>query len=105
MYDFVRWTLLFLIFAGLIGFYAWNWYRNYGKAILTGQPVETGFKLVHKKSIDYRTGICLVEANGQNYLLAYTAEGGVSWQPLGPKVATVNEAAPVAQPSNLRLIP
>ena len=101
MYDIVRWTLLALIFAGLFGFYAWNWYRNYGKAIITGQPLETGFKLIKKKSIDYRTGICLVEANGQSYLLAYTAEGGVSWQPLAPKAEAINEPATAVRPQIL----
>ncbi len=97
MYDFVRWTLLALIFLGLLWFYAWTWYRNNGKTLMTGKPIEEGFKVLQKRSIDYRTGVCLIESYGEAYLLAYTSDGGVSWQHLG---AAKQKAAAISEASN-----
>jgi hypothetical protein len=99
MYDFVRWTLLALIFIGLFGFYAWSWYRNHGKTLMARKPVEDGFKVIQKRSIDYRTGVCLIEAFGESYLLAYTSDGGVGWQRLGTVKAEAAEKAQVEEPA------
>jgi hypothetical protein len=81
MYDSVRWVILFLLFAGL--FALWVYAKR--QAGLRQGPTGTttgGFKVLQKRWIDQRTGVCLIEANDKSYLLAYTVGGSVSWQPL-----------------------
>ena len=93
MYDVVRWIILGLLFAGLFG--VWLWSRR--QARLTGPLHKNGaspLRVLQKRWIDKGTGVCLVEAEGETYLLAYTANGGVSWQPLAAK-----PVAPKAGPS------
>ena len=89
--DIVRWTLLVLLFGGLLGL--WIWSKR--KAAAQGTPgvaVGSSFKVLQKRWVDQRTGVCLVEAEEKLFLLAYTVGGGVSWQAL-------DKAAPGAEKS------
>jgi Flagellar biosynthesis protein, FliO len=79
MYDIVRWTILGLLFAGLFGLWLWSRRQAAGKG-LSGHALGASFKILQKKWVDQKTGICLVEAEEKTYLLAYTVGGGVSWQ-------------------------
>jgi hypothetical protein len=93
MYDVVRWVILGLLFAGLIGF--WFWSRRHANV-----RTRTGgglLKISQKKWLDKGTGVCLVEIEDERFLLAYTAGGGVTWQPLEAK-----EAPEIDQPSPSR---
>jgi hypothetical protein len=81
MYDSVRWVILFLLFAGLMGL--WIWSRRQAAANGTlGSALGSSFKVLQKRWVDQRTGVCLVEAEEKIFLLAYTVGGGVSWQTL-----------------------
>jgi len=82
MYDTVRWILLGLLFAGLCGLWLWSRRRASRQGLLGGN-IGTSFKVLQKRWVDQRTGVCLVEAEEQTFLLAYTVGGGVSWQALG----------------------
>ena len=87
MYDIVRWIILGLLFAGLFGL--WYWSKRQSRfAGPLGKNTANPLRVVQKRWIDKGTGVCLVEAEGQTYLLAYTANGGVSWQTLAKKPAT-----------------
>jgi len=81
MYDTVRWILLGLLFAGLLGLWIWS-RRKASRQGLLGASIGSSFKIVQKRWVDQRTGICLVESEEQTFLLAYTIGGGVSWQAL-----------------------
>jgi hypothetical protein len=86
MYDIVRWIILGLLFTGL--FAAWYWSRRQARLNGTLSKNSTSpLRVMQKRWIDKGTGVCLVEAEGETYLLAYTANGGVSWQPLAKKPA------------------
>jgi hypothetical protein len=87
MYDTVRWILLGLLFAGLIGVWIWSRRQAAGKNPL-GNNLGASFKILQKRWVDQKTGICLVEAEEKTFLLAYTVGGGVSWQALDPSTAT-----------------
>jgi flagellar biogenesis protein FliO len=91
MYDIVRWILLVLLFAGLLGL--WLWSRR--QAANQGLPSGVGgsFKILQKRWVDQRTGVCLVEVEDKKFLLAYTVGGGVSWQPLDPATADIKPAS------------
>ncbi len=81
MYDSVRYVLLALFFIALFG--TWLWSRRQAFAHKTlGQNLTAPFTVLQKRWLDKGTGICLVEAEDKMYLLAYTAGGGVSWQPV-----------------------
>jgi hypothetical protein len=81
MYDTVRWILLGLVFAGLLGLWFWS-RRKASRQGLLGGTIGPSFKVLQKRWVDQRTGVCLVEAEEQTFLLAYTVGGGVSWQAL-----------------------
>jgi flagellar biogenesis protein FliO len=86
MYDSVRWAILGILFVGLFGLWLWSRRqaaRNQGPL---GSHPGSSFKVLQKRWIDQRTGICLVEAEDQTFLLAYSA-GGVSWQVLDKKAS------------------
>ncbi len=90
MYDIVRWILLGLLFVGLSGVWLWSRRRASGQGLLGG-GAGTSFKVLQKRWVDQRTGVCLVEAEEKTFLLAYTLGGGVSWQVL-------DKAAPTPTP-------
>jgi hypothetical protein len=79
MYDTIRWTVLAFLFIGLFGLWFWSRRQAAGKNLL-GATVGSSFKILQKKWVDQKTGVCLVEAEEKTYLLAYTIGGGVSWQ-------------------------
>ena len=81
MYDTVRWILLVLLFAGLLGTWFWSRRQATRNGPLGSHP-GSSFKVLQKRWVDQRTGVCLVEAEDQTFLLAYTVGGSVSWQPL-----------------------
>ena len=98
MYDTVRYVLLGLLFAGL--FAAWWWSRQQAKANGTlGSQLGGTFKVLQKRWVDQRTGVALVEAEEQTFLLAYTVGGGVSWQPVAKSPAKKKE-----EPTPFRLV-
>ena len=85
MYDDVRYVILVLLFAGL--FAVWLWSRKQAaerKAL--GKELGVSFRILQKRWLDKGTGVCLIESEEKTFLLAYTAGGGVSWQPVEPKV-------------------
>ena len=86
MYDIVRWVILGLLFAGLAGLWLWS-KRQARINNPRGKGAVNPLRILQKRWIDKGTGVCLVEAEGETYLLAYTANGGVSWQPLAAKPA------------------
>ena len=81
MDDIVRWTFLVLLFAGLLGVWVWSKRKAAAQGRSAARPAAS-FKVLQKRWIDQRTGVCLVEAEEQIFLLAYTVGGGVSWQAL-----------------------
>ncbi len=81
MYDIVRWIILGLLFAGLFGLWLWSRRQAASRGPL-GNNAGASFKVLQKRWVDQRTGVCLVEAEHQVFLLAYTVGGGVSWQVL-----------------------
>lgn len=86
MYDIVRWIILGVLFAGLFGL--WLWSRRQARLHNPlGKNPGNPLRVTQKRWIDKGTGVCLVEAEGETYLLAYTANGGVSWQSLTRKPA------------------
>ena len=87
MYDVVRWIILGLLFAGLLGLWLWSRRQAAGRVSL-GNGLSASFKVLQKRWIDQRTGVCLVEADEQTFLLAYTVGGGVSWQALEKPAAS-----------------
>jgi hypothetical protein len=95
--DAIRWVILVLLFAGLLG--AWIWSKR--QARLAGSAAKAGgsnFKVVQKRWLDKSTGVCMVESEGQTFLLAYTVGGGVSWQPIVKKPATERMSEPDFEP-------
>jgi flagellar biogenesis protein FliO len=100
-YDIIRWTLLGLLFVALFG--TWIYSRRFAAGQnplgnVLGTTVNTSLKVLQKRWIDQRTGVALIEAENQTFLLAYTVGGGVSWQPVekapgGTKVTS----APLAE--------
>ena len=86
MYDTLRYVLLALLFIGLFGLWLWSRKQAARNGPLNG--VESTFKVLQKRWVDQRTGVCLVEAEEQTFLLAYTVGGGVSWQALDKSSAT-----------------
>jgi len=90
LYDTVRWILLVLLFGSLFG--VWLWSRRQAKGMgPLGPTAGSSFKVLQKRWVDQKTGICLVEAEEKTFLLAYTVGGSVSWQPL-------DKAAPAHEP-------
>jgi hypothetical protein len=88
--DVVRWIILVLLFGGL--FALWLWSKRQARiAQRLGKNPAAGFQVTQKRWLDQRTGVCLVEIDGQGYLLAYTVGGGVSWQPVAKKPAAAPE--------------
>ena len=84
MYDSVRYVILGLLFAGLLG--VWLWSRKHAaerKAL--GKELGASFRILQKRWLDKGTGVCLIEAEEKTFLLAYTVGGGVSWQEVEPK--------------------
>jgi hypothetical protein len=95
MYDAVRWTILVLLFAGLTGAWLWSRRQVAGRGA-PGKELGPQFRILQKRWIDQKTGICLVEADARQYLLAYTVGGSVSWQPLEKQPApAIPDPAPV----------
>jgi len=86
MYDTVRYILLGLLFASLLGVWIYSRRQAKGQGPLGYNP-GSSFKVLQKRWVDQRTAVCLVEAEDQTFLLAYTAGGGVSWQPLNKPAA------------------
>jgi hypothetical protein len=93
--DAVRLVILGLFFVGLVGL--WFWSKRQAKLRGSAKAATAGFKVSQKRWLDQKTGVALVEAEGQNFLLAYTVGGGVSWQPVAPKVATDEDAEESAE--------
>jgi hypothetical protein len=94
--DVVRWIILGLLFAGLFGL----WYWSKRQARLNGplgRNPGSSFRVTQKRWVDKGTGVCLVEVDDQTYLLAYTANGGVSWQPVPKKPAGEKTELPVSR--------
>ena len=90
--DAVRWVILVLLFAGLLG--AWYWSKR--QARLNGGTARTNggsFRITQKRWLDQKTGVCFVESEGHTFLLAYTVGGGVSWQPVVKKPAEIDPEA------------
>jgi flagellar biogenesis protein FliO len=114
MYDTVRWILLGFLFVGLFGLWLWSRRQASRQGPLGSNP-GSSFKVLQKRWVDQRTGVCLVEAEEQTFLLAYTVGGSVSWQALGKKadsaekdiVTTTNRLnSPVVLADNTRsLVP
>lgn len=96
MYDTVRWILLGLIFAGLFGLWLWS-RRQAARQGPLANHLGPSFKILQKRWVDQKTGVCLVEAEEKTFLLAYTVGGGVSWQP-------VEKVVPIAEEPPNRLI-
>ena len=88
--DAVRWVVLILLFGGLLA--AWVWSRRQARLNhAPGRAAAAGFKIAQKRWLDQKTGLCLVEAGSERFLLAYTVGGGVSWQPVAPQPAASPE--------------
>ena len=103
MYDIVRWIILGLLFAGLIGLWLWSRRQASNRGPL-GTALGASFKVLQKRWVDQRTGVCLVEAENQVFLLAYTVGGGVSWQAIEKTAAGAekkNEKISLAAPERL----
>jgi len=92
MYDTVRWIILGLLFAGLFGLWLLS-RRQASRQGVPGSGLGASFKVLQKRWVDQRTGICLVEAEEKTFLLAYTVGGGVSWLPLDKAAATPGKDA------------
>jgi flagellar biogenesis protein FliO len=90
MYDTVRWILLGLLFAGLLGVWLWSRRQNSRTGPLGSNP-GSSFKVLQKRWVDQKTGVCLVEAEDQTFLLAYTVGGSVSWQPLEKPASSIDK--------------
>jgi hypothetical protein len=96
MYDSVRWVILGVLFTGLLGLWLWSKRQAALRGPLGKNP-GSSFKVTQKRWVDQRTGVCLVEAEEQTFLLAYTVGGGVSWQVLEKKESGVNRSAKAAR--------
>jgi hypothetical protein len=83
MYDDVRWIILGLLFAGLVG--GWFWSRRHAQ--IRRKSPGAQLKVSQKKWLDKGTGLCLVEFEDERFLLAYTVGGGITWQPLEAREA------------------
>jgi flagellar biogenesis protein FliO len=90
MYDTVRWILLGLLFASLFGLWFWSRRQAARQGPLGSHP-GSSFKVLQKRWVDQKTGVCLVEAEEKTFLLAYTVGGGISWQPLEKATPTSEE--------------
>jgi len=90
--DIVRWTLLVLLFGGLLGLWVWSKRKAAAQGIAGASG--SSLKVLQKRWVDQRTGVCLVEAEGKTFLLAYTVGGGVSWQPLDPAASLAEKSSP-----------
>ena len=97
LYDTVRWILLVLLFGSLFGVWWWSRRKAKGTGPL-GPNAGSSFKVLQKRWVDQKTGVCLVEAEGKTFLLAYTVGGSVSWQPLDK--ATDKAAPKLDEPLN-----
>jgi hypothetical protein len=84
MYDSVRWVILGILFAGLLGVWLWS-RRQAAERRLLGKELGASFRILQKRWLDKGTGVCLIEAEERTFLLAYTVAGGVSWQEVEPK--------------------
>src|SRR5580698_969473 len=97
MYDTLRYILLGLIFAGLFGLWLWSRRQASRQGPLGSNP-GSSFKVLQKRWVDQRTGVCLVEAEEKTFLLAYTVGGGVSWQAI--EKAAPDPAKEAEKPAN-----
>jgi len=102
MYDSVRWVILFLLFAGLMGLWIWSRRQAAANGTLSG-ALGSSFKVLQKRWVDQRTGVCLVEAEEKIFLLAYTVGGGVSWQALDKASISADKSA--SKPSAPSILP
>jgi hypothetical protein len=93
--DAVRLIILGVLFVGLLGL--WYWSRRQAKLRGTAKSAMAGFKVSQKRWLDQKTGVALVEAEGQNFLLAYTVGGGVSWQPVAARSASEEDVEESAE--------
>jgi hypothetical protein len=84
MYDSVRWVILGILFAGLLGVWLWS-RKQAAERRLLGKELGASFRILQKRWLDKGTGVCLIEAEERTFLLAYTVAGGVSWQEVEPK--------------------
>ncbi len=60
----------------------WYWSKRHARQSRPGNSATGSFKVSQKRWLDQKTGLALIEAEGQSFLLAYTVGGGVSWQPV-----------------------
>jgi hypothetical protein len=101
MHEFIRLTLLALFIGGLLALWVWS-RRRTGGVFRRETRAQKTFQVSQKRWIDQRTGVCLVEAEGQSFLLAYTVGGGVSWQPVAAAhVEKAEDFATVAKKNGL----
>lgn len=101
MYDTVRYVLLGLLFLSLLAVWLWS-RRQAGNLGPLGANPGSSFKILQKRWVDQKTGVCLVEAEDKTFLLAYTVGGSVSWQPLEKAAPTPEE--PINRLSNKSLL-
>jgi hypothetical protein len=87
MYDTVRYVLLGLLFASLFGLWLWSRRQAAAGRNPIGTNLGPSFRILQKRWVDQKTGVCLVEAEDKTFLLAYTVGGGVSWQVLDKSAA------------------
>src|SRR6201996_7068930 len=85
MEDTIRYVILGVLFVGLFGLWLWAKHQA-AKRNPLGKDLGASFRILQKRWLDKGTGVCLIESEERTFLLAYTAGGGVSWQPLEPKV-------------------
>ncbi len=90
MYDTVRWVLLGLLFVGLLSLWLWS-RRQAARQGPLGTHLGPSFRILQKRWVDQKTGVCLVEAEEKTFLLAYTVGGGVSWQPVEKATPAADE--------------
>jgi hypothetical protein len=89
--DTVRLVILGVFFVALIG--AWIWSKRLAARKRAARTATAGFQVSQKRWLDQKTGVALIESEGQAFLLAYTVGGGVSWQPVAKQPAEVSEMA------------
>jgi len=87
--DTVRLVILGVFFVALIG--AWIWSKRLAARKRAARTATAGFQVSQKRWLDQKTGVALIESEGQAFLLAYTVGGGVSWQPVAKQPADGTE--------------
>ncbi len=102
MYDTVRWVLLGLLFVGLLSLWLWS-RRQAARQGPLGPNLGSSFRILQKRWVDQKTGVCLVEAEEKTFLLAYTVGGGVSWQPVEKVIPAPEE--PINRLNTNKILP